>query len=155
MRGKIQGANEPCIGEELRHSEEQWQLRHEFSMQPMLRTISADKSKERSLVQVNSLAKKIPEGESDIHDIPSICTIIEVTYSYRLVLPIQVIQLEIEVDQPVGVMRYWEHLKRGGNLLEFRPNRRLLFRKRCSDQLQMISPGAPCGQSRASIALYG
>src|SRR5260370_38772612 len=52
-------------------------------------------------------------------------------------------------------MRYWEHLKRGGNLLEFRPNRRLLFRKRYSDKLQMISPGAPCGQSRACIALYG
>src|SRR5260370_28458449 len=70
--GEDQGANEPCIGEELRHSEEQWQLRHEFSMQPMLRTISADKRKERSLVQVNSLAKKIPEGESDIHDVPSV-----------------------------------------------------------------------------------
>src|SRR5260221_4470299 len=128
MRGKIQGANEPCIGEELRHSEEQWQLRHEFSMQqPMLRTIAAEKSKERSLVQVNSLAKKIPEGESDIHDVPSICTIIEVTYSYRLVLPIQVIQLEIEVDQPVDVMRSLEHLTRAANPPEFSPHRPLLF----------------------------
>src|SRR2546421_11168907 len=98
MIGNIHCTNQPCIDEQLRHAQEQRETVKKLIIKRILFGISSDKRTERSLVQINTVAKKVSKSPGDIGDVPGVSTIIEVSYANSMVMPIEVIKLEIEVD---------------------------------------------------------
>src|SRR5258708_5415564 len=97
------------------------------------------------MAQIDTSFKKIPEGKCDICNIPGIRTVIEVEHSYGLVLPPEIIEFKITVNEAIVRFCHWERRKPRGDVIEFDLYPWFIFWHIDLGHSEVIPPCTTCG----------
>src|SRR5437588_4248363 len=97
------------------------------------------------MAQIDTGFKKISEGECDICNIPVRRTVVEVQHSYGIVLPEEIIEFKITVNEAIVRFCHWERSQERGEVIEFGMDFWFIFWQIVSGQSKVIPPGHACG----------
>src|SRR5271157_5960725 len=106
------------------------------------------------MAQINTGFKKIPEGECDICNIPVRRTLVEVEHRYGIVLPPEIIEFKITMNEAIVRFCHWKRSKERSEVIAFGLDSWFIFWQIVSDQSKVIPPGLACGYLGVLIQMH-
>jgi hypothetical protein len=95
-----------------------------------------------------------PPGKCDICNIPIRRTLVEVEHRYGLVLPPEIIEFKITMNETIVPCCHWKRSKERGEVIAFGLDSWFIFWHIVSDQSKVISPGPACGYLGILIQMH-